>query len=89
LFQQEIEILCTTPLAAALLITLLLFGLSYLQVRARAEAERSAGELRISEGRVRKTLTDRERAEAASEGKRRALSRVDRKRKRHRFSPGP
>jgi PAS domain S-box-containing protein len=51
--------------AGGLLITLLLFGLSYLQVSARAEAERSAGELRVSEAKVRKTLTDRERAEVA------------------------
>jgi PAS domain S-box-containing protein len=51
--------------AGGLLITLLLFGLSYLQVSARAEAEASAAELRVSEARVRKTLTDRERAEQA------------------------
>lgn len=51
--------------ASGLLITLLLFGLSYLQVSARAEAEGSAAELRISEARVRKTLSDRERAEQA------------------------
>lgn len=47
------------------LMTLVLFVLSFLQVSARSEAERSAGELRISEAKVRKTLTDRERAEAA------------------------
>lgn len=48
-----------------LLITLVLFVLSFLQVSAREEAERSAAELRISETKVRKTLTDRERAEEA------------------------
>ncbi len=50
---------------AGLLITLLLFSLSYLQVKARAEAESSAGELRLSEARARQTLSDRERAEEA------------------------
>ena len=48
-----------------LLITFLLFGLTHLQVYARAQAERSAAKLRLSEGKVRKTLTDRERAEQA------------------------
>ena len=47
------------------LITLLLFGLTYSQVNARAAAEASAADLRVSEGKVRKTLTDRERAEEA------------------------
>jgi PAS domain S-box-containing protein len=47
------------------LITLLLFGLTYAQVEARAAAETAAGELRLSESTVRKTLSDRERAEEA------------------------
>jgi PAS domain S-box-containing protein len=47
------------------LITLLLYGLTYSQVNARAAAEASAAELGISESKVRKTLTDRERAEEA------------------------
>jgi PAS domain S-box-containing protein len=46
-------------------ISILLFVLTRLQVRARAEAERSAAELRLSEAKVRKTLSDRERAEEA------------------------
>jgi PAS domain S-box-containing protein len=48
-----------------LLMTFVLFVLTFQQVTARSEAERSAGELRVSEAKVRKTLTDRERAEAA------------------------
>jgi PAS domain S-box-containing protein len=47
------------------LITLLLFGLTYSQVNARAAAEASTAELRESEREVRKTLTDRQRAEEA------------------------
>lgn len=47
------------------LITLMLYSLTYSQVNARAAAEASATELGISEARVRKTLTDRERAEEA------------------------
>jgi PAS domain S-box-containing protein len=47
------------------LITLLLFGLTHSQVDARAAAEASAADLRSSEAQVRKTLTDRERAEEA------------------------
>src|SRR5258705_3845255 len=48
-----------------LLMTVVLFVLSYLQVSARSEAELSASELRVSEAKVRRTLTDRERAEEA------------------------
>jgi PAS domain S-box-containing protein len=48
-----------------LLMTFVLFVLSYLQVSARSEAELSASELRVSEAKVRRTLTDRERAEEA------------------------
>jgi PAS domain S-box-containing protein len=48
-----------------LLITFLLFGLTHLQVNAQGEAERAAAELGASEANVRKTLTDRERAEQA------------------------
>lgn len=47
------------------LLTLVLFGLTRLQVKARHEAESSASELRVSEAKVRKTLSDRERAELA------------------------
>ena len=47
------------------MITLLLYGLTYSQVNAGAAAEASAAELRVSEAKVRKTLTDRERAEEA------------------------
>jgi PAS domain S-box-containing protein len=46
-------------------ISLLLFALTHLQVKARSQAEHSASELRTSETKVRKTLTDRERAEEA------------------------
>ena len=45
--------------------TVVLFVLTYLQVSARSEAELSASELRDSEAKVRRTLTDRERAEEA------------------------
>ena len=45
------------------LISLLLFGLTHSQVKARAATERTASELQISERKVRKTLSDRERAE--------------------------
>jgi len=48
-----------------LLVSLALFALTRTQVRARAAAERAAAELRGSERRVRKTLSDRERAEEA------------------------
>jgi PAS domain S-box-containing protein len=48
-----------------LLMTVVLFVLTYLQVSARSEAELSASELRDSEAKVRRTLTDRERAEQA------------------------
>lgn len=47
------------------LISLLLFGLTHSQVKARAATERTASELQISERKVRKTLSDRERAEEA------------------------
>ena len=50
---------------AGLLITFVLFVLTFLQVSAVAEAELSATELRASEQKVRRTLTDRERTEAA------------------------
>lgn len=46
-------------------ITLLLFGLTHSQVKARAATERTAFELASSESKVRKTLSDRERAEEA------------------------
>jgi PAS domain S-box-containing protein len=52
-------------LVAGLLMTLLLYGLTYAQVNAAAAAEASAAELRVSEAKVRKTLSDRERAEEA------------------------
>ena len=48
-----------------LLMTFVLFVLTYLQVSARSQAELSASDLRVSEAKVRKTLTDRERAEDA------------------------
>lgn len=51
--------------SAGILVSLLLFGLTHSQVKSRAASERSAAELRASEGTVRKTLTDRERAEEA------------------------
>ncbi len=47
------------------LITLLLFWLTRSQVGARSAAEQSASELRVSEAKVRETLSQRERAEAA------------------------
>lgn len=50
---------------SGLLVSLVLFVLTRSQVMARAAAERSAGELRVSERKVRKTLSDRERAEEA------------------------
>ncbi len=46
-------------------ISLLLFALTHLQVKARAQAEHSASELRTSEAKVRKTLSDRGLAEEA------------------------
>src|SRR4029079_2598042 len=54
-----------STVVGGVLITLLLFGLTYSQVNARAAAEASAADLRLSEAKVRKTLTDRERAEEA------------------------
>ncbi len=48
-----------------LFISLLLFGLTHAQVSSRAATERTASELQVSESRVRKTLSDRERAEEA------------------------
>lgn len=51
--------------AIGFLISLLLFGFTNAQVLARAASERAASELRLSESRVRKTLSDRERAEEA------------------------
>ncbi len=48
-----------------LLISFLLFGLTHAQVSSRAATERTASELQISESTVRKTLSDRERAEEA------------------------
>jgi PAS domain S-box-containing protein len=51
--------------SAGIIVSLLLFGLTRAQVKARAVTERSAAELRASESKVRKTLSDRERAEAA------------------------
>jgi len=48
-----------------LLVSLVLFALSRSQGMARAAAERAAAELRVSESRVRQTLSDHERAEAA------------------------
>lgn len=52
-------------LMAGAILTLLLFGLTRSQVAARAAAENAAGELHVSERKVRQTLTERERAEAA------------------------
>ncbi|HEY0431147.1 MAG TPA: CHASE domain-containing protein, partial [Pyrinomonadaceae bacterium] len=46
-------------------ISLLLFALTHLQVKGRDQAEHSAAELRSSEAKVRKTLSDREHAEEA------------------------
>ncbi|HSS18638.1 MAG TPA: CHASE domain-containing protein [Pyrinomonadaceae bacterium] len=54
-----------TTVLGGVFITLILFGLTYMQVNARAAAESAAADLRISEGKVRKTLSDRERAEEA------------------------
>ena len=51
--------------SAGIIVSLLLFGLTRAQVKGRAVTERSAAELRASEGKVRKTLSDRERAEEA------------------------
>ncbi|HAF21770.1 MAG TPA: hypothetical protein DCK93_02475 [Blastocatellia bacterium] len=48
-----------------LLMSLVFFGLTHSQVAARKAAEGSASELRASERKVRKTLTDHERAEEA------------------------
>ncbi len=46
-------------------LSMLLFGLTRTQVKARAAIERTASELQVSESKVRKTLSDRERAEEA------------------------
>jgi PAS domain S-box-containing protein len=51
--------------AAGIFISLLFFGITWSQTRAREEAERSEADVRKSESLVRKTLEDRERAEAA------------------------
>lgn len=53
------------PVLGGVFISLLLFGLTQAQVRARAATESTASELQISERKVRKTLSDRERAEEA------------------------
>jgi PAS domain S-box-containing protein len=53
------------PVIGGALISLLLFGLTQAQVKARAATERTASELQLSESKVRKTLSDRERAEEA------------------------
>ena len=52
-------------LPAGILISLFFFAVTRSQIRARAKAERSEEEVRASEARVRKILTERERAEAA------------------------
>jgi PAS domain S-box-containing protein len=52
-------------LAAGTLISLLFFAVTRSQTRARAKAERSEAEVRVSEATVRKILEERERAEAA------------------------
>jgi PAS domain S-box-containing protein len=51
--------------AAGVLLSLLFFGVTRAEVRARAAAERSAHEVRESEATIRKTLTERELAEQA------------------------
>ena len=52
-------------LSAGIIVSLLLFGLTHAQLKSRDASERSAAELRASEGKVRRTLGDRERAEEA------------------------
>jgi PAS domain S-box-containing protein len=52
-------------LPAGILISLLFFGVTRSQIRARAKAEQSEEEVRQSEATVRKILEERERAEAA------------------------
>jgi PAS domain S-box-containing protein len=52
-------------LPAGILISLLFFGVTRSQIRARAKAEQSEEEVRQSEATVRKTLDERARAEAA------------------------
>ncbi len=52
-------------LAAGILLSFLFFGLTRSQMRARAKAELSEAEVRASEATVRKSLHERERAEAA------------------------
>ena len=49
--------------AAGALISLLFFGITRSQIRARDKAERSEAEMRESEAKVRHTLAERERAE--------------------------
>ena len=51
--------------AAGALISLLFFGFTRSQMRARDKAELSEGEMRESEARVRETLAERQRAEEA------------------------
>jgi len=51
--------------AAGALISLLFFGITRSQMRARDKAERSESEMRESEAKVRHTLAERERAEEA------------------------
>lgn len=51
--------------AAGAFISLLFFGVTRSQMRARDKAERSEAEMRESEARVRHTLAERERAEEA------------------------
>lgn len=55
----------TYTLLAGTFISLLFFGASLSQTRARASAERFATELQESEAKVREMLSERERAEAA------------------------
>ena len=52
-------------LAAGVLLSLLFFAVTRLQVHARSAAERSAAEVKESESRIRKTLAERELAEEA------------------------
>ena len=51
--------------AAGVLLSLLFFGVTRAEVRARTAAERAATELQASEATIRKTLTEREQAEQA------------------------
>ena len=52
-------------LAAGVLISMLFFFVTRSQMRARDKAERSEGEMRESEAKVKQTLAERERAEQA------------------------